>query len=211
MDMQSVMNELGKKRPVFHSEADFQFALAWMIQKKHPDVRIRLEYPYLCKEPFYGKNKKAKTKLNIDILIWQGDNVIPIELKYLTSKISKYEDKKNNEIFNVNSKGKKWGRLDTLEDIARIEHFKNENANCEVGYSIMLTNDASYEQNPPENDKIAKNLKLTGTIGGKYDYYGNADQRATVLINGNYQADWARYSPIHGEKVISFRYMMVKI
>jgi hypothetical protein len=37
------MNRLALRRPVFHSEADFQHGLAWQIQLDHPDARVRLE------------------------------------------------------------------------------------------------------------------------------------------------------------------------
>lgn len=30
-------------RPVFHSEADFQYAFAWELQRTSPSVQIRLE------------------------------------------------------------------------------------------------------------------------------------------------------------------------
>jgi hypothetical protein len=31
-------------RPLFHSEADFQHALAWRLQEQHRQISIRLEY-----------------------------------------------------------------------------------------------------------------------------------------------------------------------
>lgn len=46
IDIEQVLKELAKKRPVFHSEADFQHALAWEIQITYPDANIRLEKPF---------------------------------------------------------------------------------------------------------------------------------------------------------------------
>jgi len=43
-DLASVMYELSVVRPVFHSEADFQHALAWQIHKQNSALKIRLEY-----------------------------------------------------------------------------------------------------------------------------------------------------------------------
>ena len=44
-DVAEVLSELASHRPVFHSEADFQFALAWQWQQQAPEAKIRLEYP----------------------------------------------------------------------------------------------------------------------------------------------------------------------
>jgi len=41
--LQKVIHLLSKERPLFHSEADFQHALAWAIHKNYPDVEVRLE------------------------------------------------------------------------------------------------------------------------------------------------------------------------
>ncbi len=38
-----VMTALAASRPVFHSEADFRFALAWQIEKMTPDANDRPE------------------------------------------------------------------------------------------------------------------------------------------------------------------------
>lgn len=42
-DVEQTMARLAARRPIFHSEADFQHAFAWQVQIDHPDARIRLE------------------------------------------------------------------------------------------------------------------------------------------------------------------------
>ena len=42
-DVEAVLASLAAKRPVFHSEADFQFAFAWESQKRYPGLKVRLE------------------------------------------------------------------------------------------------------------------------------------------------------------------------
>lgn len=39
----SLLDELASTRPIFHSEADFQHALAMLIARQHPTARLRLE------------------------------------------------------------------------------------------------------------------------------------------------------------------------
>ena len=41
--IRATLAKLAKKRPVFHSEADFQHALAWELQLDDPTAGIRLE------------------------------------------------------------------------------------------------------------------------------------------------------------------------
>jgi len=46
-EIKEVMNRLRKDRPIFHSEDDFKFSLAWAIKEKYEEkkenVEIRLE------------------------------------------------------------------------------------------------------------------------------------------------------------------------
>lgn len=42
-DMERILAELSGERPVFHSEADFQLALAFKMQLMYPQLAIRLE------------------------------------------------------------------------------------------------------------------------------------------------------------------------
>lgn len=44
LDVQAVMQSLSVKRPIFHSEADFQHALAWELQSEFPKASIRLVF-----------------------------------------------------------------------------------------------------------------------------------------------------------------------
>jgi hypothetical protein len=44
-EVAEILSRLAKKRPIFHSEADFQHALAWEVRGMHADADIRLEVP----------------------------------------------------------------------------------------------------------------------------------------------------------------------
>jgi len=43
MDLNVIVSNLSEKRPIFHSEKDFQFALSWKIQEMYENLKIRLE------------------------------------------------------------------------------------------------------------------------------------------------------------------------
>ena len=53
IDLNANMRTLASKRPVFHSEADFQHALAMQIVGAEPGVQIRLEYRPFSHERIY--------------------------------------------------------------------------------------------------------------------------------------------------------------
>lgn len=44
MSLDAVLERLALLRPVFHSEADFQQALAWEVHSIDPSLRVRLAF-----------------------------------------------------------------------------------------------------------------------------------------------------------------------
>lgn len=51
MNLDSLLNQLALKRPIFHSEADFQHTLAWEVHLSHPAAEVRLERPVKLERP----------------------------------------------------------------------------------------------------------------------------------------------------------------
>ena len=78
-DLDDILFKLGEKRPIFHSEADFQHSLAWEIHLQK-NSELRLEYPY---------RKDPETIYQVDIVVLEKDKIIPIELKYKTKEFNK--------------------------------------------------------------------------------------------------------------------------
>ena len=72
LDIHQVMADLANRRPVFHSEADFQHELALEIRRVWVDCPIRLEFP-----PFPDRDKR----MALDI--WLPGVDIPIEIRNL--------------------------------------------------------------------------------------------------------------------------------
>lgn len=67
------INSLSARRPIYHSESDLQFALAWELKESLPNIEIRLEKPF--------------KKQYIDIIYTNANETIGIELKYKTDEI----------------------------------------------------------------------------------------------------------------------------
>lgn len=74
LDIHRIMKSLATRRPVFHSESDFQFALAWQIHESIPNCEVRLEFKPFPDESMY-------------LDIWLPTAETAIELKYLTRNL----------------------------------------------------------------------------------------------------------------------------
>ena len=192
MNIYNVINELKRERPIFHSEADFQFALAWKIQKLNPDVEVRLEYT----THFTIHNKPA----HIDIVVFENGKAIPIELKYKTlSTEIPYKD----ESFALKNHGAQdLGRYDYLLDIERIEACRASWDACEGGYAIMLSNDPSYwkpnmssRKTVCDQFRIHHGVEKTGILHWENAGIGTTKGREDpIALVGRYPIFWSEYS-----------------
>ena len=132
IDWQTIIHQLSAERPIFHSEADFQHALAWKIHEMHPEVKVRLEY-----RPF------ATERLHVDLWLGCSKIVVAVELKYLTRRI---RAQVNEEEFNLsNQAAQDIRRYDFVSDLVRLERIC-DTGKATTGYAILLTNDQAHWQ-----------------------------------------------------------------
>jgi hypothetical protein len=188
-DLNAILHNLANerpKRPIFHSECDFQHALAWKIHEHHQNYQIRLEYPVRNENPDVNNG-------HFDIFIRNNEEKFFIELKYKTAELHNIEI--NNELFNLTrQKRHPETRKDFLKDIKRIE-----TAIRTKGFVIFLTNDHLYWQEERKN--ILLNQGQLNTNG----YEGQ--------LNGNYEGlswgeeDYSNFDNQNGK----FRYLIIEI
>lgn len=195
------MRELAQKRPIFHSEADFQHAFAWQLHQQFTDADIRLEYPVNAGDKW----------MYTDIWVRNGDTKLAFELKYKTRK---FTIEYNEETFHLKDHGAQdLGKYDFLKDVTRLEHMKNVVQS--EGYAILLTNDKNY-WGSGKDETFASNFRLhdTRNLSGDLGWYGTPSagtmkkREATLAISGNYMCKWTDYSSASGSK---FRYLALKI
>jgi hypothetical protein len=125
LEVRKVMEKLAERRPIFHSEADFKFALAWQIQRMLPRFDVRLEYP-------------ATEGQHLDVLLIGRNVRLGIELKYKTGTLSVVC---RHERFELKKHG--GGCYDYLKDVKRLEELVKCGA-INRGYALFLTNDRMY-------------------------------------------------------------------
>lgn len=197
----TTMNKLGYERGCFSSEADFQFAFAWELQKLLPDAKIRLEY---C--PAFDR------KMHIDIFVEEDGQIFPIELKYKTKRFQ------NNDYFLKDHSAQDFGRYDYIKDIYRIEKVKSLDKRYKSGYAIMLTNDPSYWElaNAQESDDIAFRIHEGQILQGELcwknapSFRGKKERNPLTLI-GQYPMHWHKFSTLKGEKNGTFNYLVSEV
>lgn len=199
LDVHEVMTELAKTRPIFHSEADFQFALAWQIREMMPDSEIRLEFPH--------------RSMRLDI--WIFDQETAIELKYLPRNLVSSH---NGEQFTLKDHvAQDFGRYDFLKDVARVESTV-----AKRGFAVLLTNDPLYwdrrrlrKVNPIDADfHIYEGRDVTSELAWSDSASEGTTMGRKEPINliGSYNLRWRDYSETPGiGGYRQFRYLAVAI
>ena len=203
LDIHGVMAELAKRRPIFHSEADFQFALAWRIATTRPDCGVRLEKPF----------QRDGGVIFLDL--WLTTPSIPIELKYRTQFLRAPHG--SEEFVLKRHAGHPQGRYDFIADIERVESIVSTDRASQRGYAVFLTNDPAYWlpgsiKTKDEAFRLHENQHLAGTIAWR----DNPSQGTTrgkedsLRLRKQYRLLWKNYSALPG-KYGKFRYLAVKV
>ena len=206
IDMDGLMGSLADSRKVFHSEADFQHALAWHIHQAMSESQVRLEVDVMQVE---------HQRRFLDI--WLPLEGIAIELKYKTRGLELEQD---DEPFVLrNQSAQDQGRYDFLLDIQRLELMRSNLEKCKAAYAVLLTNDSSYWKVPTQRDTVDADFRVhegrgvsgalawsarasSGTVG---------DRKSPIQIRGSYRLRWREYSNFPGKSYGSFRYLAVSV
>ncbi len=210
IEIADVLKELSKKRPIFHSEADFQHALAWAIREKYSGLNIRLEKKVILnnEESYY-----------VDIFAFNDNKTVAIiELKYKTKSLNATV---NCENFNLKNQGAQdHGRYDFIKDISRLEKAL-EIYSDGVGFAIFLTNDKSYWKKPDGNvDTVDKDFRIHEgrIISGELKWKDGTSEGTmsgrskSIKLKGSYTLEWKDYYNIkEGVPNGKFRYLLVKV
>jgi hypothetical protein len=211
LQLSNIMHRLAQVRPIFHSEADFQHALAWQIHAEHPDAQIRLEY-----RPFVDE------RVYIDIWCEVDGQSTAIELKYPTKRLSATSVEDERFVLAEHS-AQDLTRYDIIKDVVRIERVIGTVSKT-LAAAIVLTNDPSF-WNPsaravPTIDdafRIHEGRTLAGSCAwAETAGPGTTKGRTTRLnVRGTYLFAWQDYSSVNerwglNERWGQFRFVIVE-
>jgi hypothetical protein len=189
--IEPLMSRLGARRPIFHSEADFQHELAIELRTMDPGLQLRLEYPF-------GIGSRA----SLDVLLRKGDAQFGLELKYLCRSANVIV---GGEQFNLrHQSAHDIRRYDVCKDIGRIEDFCQRSG--ATGGVLVLTNDPAYwsSRRRPDTFDAAFDLVDRRILSGTLTWAENTGPGTTkgresqLVIAGQYPLQWRDYAEIGG-------------
>ena len=204
-DLAGVLDALRAHRPVFHSEADFQHAFAWEVQRAAPQARVRLET-----RPVAG--------VRLDLLVTAADGTTSsaIELKYLTRA---WSGEVGAERFELMSQGAQDIRAyDVVKDVSRVEHDVAVLPKCN-GAVLCLTNDPSYWARPSHDRetnaamfRLYEGRRLQGDCRwGPLTGAGTMKGREQAIrLTGTYDLRWQDWARVPGAAG-TFRMLVVEV
>ena len=200
----TLMQTLAQSRPVFHSEADFQHAFAWTLQRMFPDAQVRLELPVVV----------GDRTMHVDIWAVIDGQPYAVELKY---KKRRLDAAIGTERFVLKNDGAQdLGRYDYIKDIVRLERIAMHLPSA-CGYAVLLTNDSAYwtgsgvttadaAYRMPEGRLLTGELSWSSAAGP-----GTTRGREQALkLTGSYTAAWHDYSQLVAPPAL-FRWLAVYV
>jgi hypothetical protein len=201
LDVHTIMDLVAKDRPVFHSEADFQHAFAWIVRQAHPSARIRLE-------------TRPLRSMRLDVAITLGDTRIAVELKYPVRRIDTVID---NETYQLpDQSAHDITRHDITKDIWRIEQLVT-GGHADEGWAITLTNDPAYWKPPTRPNPIDAEFRIheAATLTGTRRWLTHAGpgttkgRAAPIDLLGTYTCRWDDFaSPLPH---LGFRWLAIHV
>ena len=210
LDIRCLLTGLAKNRKGFHSEADFQHALAWHIHQNMPESQIRLEFPVPAEHR------------NMYVDIWLPKEKIAIELKYVTRSLELKHCGENYALRDHGAQNQR--RYDFLLDIQRLERMRSDPKLCEAGYAVLLTNDWLYWESPTRKAMdCAFRVHEGEEISGKRAWHNLAGpgmkkgRECPIQLKRSYCLRWQDYSVIpeksrgKGKPRGKFRYLAVSV
>ena len=202
IDPHAVLQSLSKRRPIFHSEADFQHEFAWELRAQYPDGQIRLEVP-----------STGEGVGTTDIMVRNGDAVHGIELKYLTRR---HHCVLNGEAFSLKAQGAHdQKRHAVLKDVQRLERFNLGHGG--PSFVLALSNDASYWNQIGRGSTIDAAFRLyegrmvEGPLAWAEQASPGTTRGSTAIdLAGQYELAWCDYSDLQ-QVGCRFRYLAIQI
>ncbi|XVS61868.1 hypothetical protein ACQPYE_26730 [Actinosynnema sp. CA-299493] len=208
MRLVDLLSGLARARPVFHSEADLQHALAWQAHLLHPHVQVRLEI-----------RPDPAVRERLDLLLYRPDlgRSTAIEVKYWKKR---WSGTVAGERFDLPNQGAHdIRRYDFLKDISRVERFVAARAGCD-GLVLLWSND-DLDWRPPTTFRAtaadAFRIHEDATLSGERAWSAQAGAGTTkgreqpITLTGHYRMVWRDFSMLDHTVGGRMRLLAVKI
>jgi hypothetical protein len=200
------MTGLASKRPVFHSEADFQHSLAWELHLRLPTAEVRLE-----------RRLSTDSNERLDLLFIDGGFRLAVELKY---PVTKFDAALGDEPFVLWAQGAEDRmRFNYVWDVVRLERLVAADV-ADAGAAVLLTNvPGLWSTKPPRPGaadtqfRLGEGRQLAGRLGwtGTATWWQKEKLPAAVDLAGSYSMAWRAFSNVPGDGASEFRWTAVAV
>ena len=152
---------------MFHSEADFQHAVAWKIREQNPNFSVRLEVPL-----------RGVSNSHLDVLITSPEPTA-IELKYHKGALKTSIG--SEDFILTGTAPRDVARYGFLKDIERLERFVRD-FSLSSGFALILTNDQHLWSDPEIGKCIDREFDLseTRTLTGHLNWAEHASPGSRI-------------------------------
>ena len=170
---------LNQNTKVFANERDLQMNLAVYLKcVKHHDVEVEYHVPsdilsslvpQLPSErctyyPWFQTNSDKPQEMYVDIVVSNGEEYVPIELKYkkkgLKGDVELFGQNMGMGIILKNNQAQDFGRYEFWKDVRRIELLVKSFEKVRNGIVLFVTNDVSYKMPLTQKNKNSVNLVM---------------------------------------------------
>lgn len=205
LDPAPILTALATRRPVFHSEADFQFSFAWEAKLQYPGLEVRLE-----------THPEPAVRLDLELIDPVSRRGVAIELKYMTRR---WVGQEAGESYGLKNHGASDLRAyDVVKDLVRIERFIGARPGWS-GLVIALTNEGAYWRKPTHGRvtnadafRIYEGNVLAGDRGWGPNTGGTSKGREAILsLSGTYPLTWNNYSRVDSTPAGTFRSLTIPV
>lgn len=214
--LKRAMRALAARRPVFHSEADFQHELAMEFSRAGFDLRLEV--------PFSVNLNGHQVAVELDLLLIdrQTKQKAAVEIKYVKSAASIMHNGENFDL--KHTWGTNLSRFDCLADFQRVGRLRAAGA-VKFGFSIFLTNtSAAWTRNSGPTQIKGRQFSIhngrTLAAGAVFDWKPAPPSRGSVSTKRLYpytpisvpcaaRCNWLDYSDFQ-QKNGRFRYLLLE-
>ncbi len=201
LPLPDVMTHLAARRPVFHSEADFQFAFAQSVAALDDGISVRLEVP----------QRGQRQRTYVDLACRGEEEVSLVEFKYVTRAWIGTDGYTSEEFDLRGHEALDLARLYFVHDMTRLEAWTAQKMTSN-GFAILLTNDNRLWEQPASGRvtrdrdfRLHEGHRLTGPLRwGTSEAPYEANNRN---LRGTYVAIWHGYSQRDSRPGGSFRWL----
>jgi hypothetical protein len=213
--LDKILTRVAARRPVFHSEADFQHALALELSRHHHAVRQEV--------PIQVKIKGQSVGVELDLLATDPESGVTsaIELKYISAP---HDVTNGGEPFSLSANwGTNLSRFDALADLERVSAVIMA-GKATQGFTILLTNaSTAWSRDVMTTSIMARAFSIHEgrqfVAGETLDWFppiptvGSVSKKrlfpyAPVQIPKGQICRWRDYSKMKGANGV-FRYLML--